>query len=258
MTSLDILSGFRLEGKTAVVTGASSGLGARFVRVLHAAGATVVAAARRTERLQQLATELADRVIPVTCDVSVDDDIDKLVELTLKRAHGRIDVLINNAGMTNVGPAETEDRDTFRRVINVNLNGVFVASQAVGRVMLAQKSGSIVNIGSMHGLVAGAPMKEASYCASKAGVINLTRELAVQWARKGVRVNAIAPGFFPSEMTSGLWENEKSLEFVQRNTPLGRGGRENELDGALLFLASDASSYVTGHTLVVDGGWTAR
>jgi NAD(P)-dependent dehydrogenase (short-subunit alcohol dehydrogenase family) len=255
---MDIFSGFHLHGKTAIVTGASSGLGARFVRVLHAAGATVVAAARRTSRIEALAAELGGRVIPITCDVSADADVDKLVDQTLQRANGRIDVVVNNAGISNVSPAEMEDRDAFRRVIEVNLNGVFAVSQAIGRVMLTQKAGSIVNIGSMLGLVAGAPIKQASYCASKAGVLNLTRELAVQWARQGVRVNAIAPGYFPSEMTTGMWDNEKSLDYIRRNAPMGRGGREDELDGALLFLASGASSYVTGHTLVVDGGWTAH
>lgn len=255
---MDIYSRFHLDGETAVVTGASSGLGARFVRVLHAAGATVVAAARRTSRLEALASELGDRVIPITCDVSVDSDVDELVEQTLLRANGRIDVVVNNAGIANVAPAETETRDAFRRVVEVNLNAVFVVCQAIGRVMLTQHSGSIVNIGSMNGLVAGAPVKQASYCASKAGVLSLTRELAVQWAKRGLRVNAIAPGYFPSEMTTGMWDNEKSLDFIRRNTPMGRGGHEDELDGALLFLASRASSYVTGHTLVVDGGWTAR
>ena len=254
----DIFSAFRLNGRTVIVTGASSGLGERFVRVLHAAGATVVAAARRTSRITDLAGELGERVIPITCDVSVNSDVDALIEQTLQLARGRIDVVVNNAGITNVAAAETEDLSSFRRVVDVNLNAVFAVSQAAGRVMLTQKEGSIVNIGSMLGLVAGAPVKQASYCASKAGVLNLTRELAVQWARHGVRVNALAPGYFPSEMTTGLWDNQKSLEYVRRNSPMGRGGREDELDGALLFLASAASSYVTGHTLVVDGGWTAH
>jgi NAD(P)-dependent dehydrogenase (short-subunit alcohol dehydrogenase family) len=249
---------FRLEGCTAIVTGASSGLGARFVHVLHAAGARVVAVARRTERLELLARELGSRVIPLTCDVAVDAQVDQLIAEALAQAGGRIDVLVNNAGITNVLAAEDELRDDFRRVVNVNLNGVFVLSQAVGRVMLRQRSGSIVNIASMLGLVAGAPMKQASYCASKAGVLNLTRELAVQWARKGVRVNAIAPGFFPSEMTVDLFNSEKPLEFLRRNCPKGRGGEIHELDGALLYLASDASTYMTGQTMVIDGGWTSR
>jgi NAD(P)-dependent dehydrogenase (short-subunit alcohol dehydrogenase family) len=142
--------------------------------------------------------------------------------------------------------------------VDVNLNALFVVSQAFGKVMLTQGAGSIVNIGSILGLVAGSPIKQAAYCASKAGVLHLTRELAVQWAQRGVRVNAIAPGYFPSEMTVDLWNNEKSVNYVRRSTPMGRGGLEHELDGALLFLVSPASSYVTGQTVVVDGGWTSH
>jgi NAD(P)-dependent dehydrogenase (short-subunit alcohol dehydrogenase family) len=124
--------------------------------------------------------------------------------------------------------------------------------------MLERGSGSIINIASMYGLVAAAPVAQAGYCASKGAVVNLTRELGAQWARRGVRVNALAPGYFPSEMASELIEDERSAKFLRRNTPIGRPGMPHELDGPLLFLASDASSYVTGHTLVVDGGWTAR
>jgi NAD(P)-dependent dehydrogenase (short-subunit alcohol dehydrogenase family) len=249
---------FRLEGRCAIVTGASSGLGERFVRVLHHAGATVVAVARRTQRLEKLAEELGDRVVPHTCDVSDDAQVDKLVADVLAQTGGGIDVLVNNAGIVNVVAAEDEAREDFRRVVDVNLNAVFVLSQAVGRIMLRQKSGSIVNIASMMGFVAGAPMTHASYCAAKAGVLNLSRELAVQWARRGVRVNCIAPGFFPSEMTADLFNNEKPMNFLRRNCPMERGGEVHELDGALLFLATNASSYMTGQALVIDGGWTAR
>jgi NAD(P)-dependent dehydrogenase (short-subunit alcohol dehydrogenase family) len=228
---------FRLDGLTAIVTGASSGLGERFVRVLHHAGAIVVAVARRTQRLESLASELGSRVIPRTCDVAVDTQVDELVADIAQEAGGRVDVLVNNAGIVNLAAAEDELREDFRRVLDVNLNAVFGMSQAVGRVMLCRQSGSIVNVASMLGFVAGAPMKQASYCASKAGVINLTRELAVQWARKGVRVNAIAPGFFPSEMTADLFNNEKPMNFLRSNCPMGRGGEIQELDGALLYLA---------------------
>jgi NAD(P)-dependent dehydrogenase (short-subunit alcohol dehydrogenase family) len=248
---------FRLDGRTAVVTGASSGLGERFVRVLHHAGALVVAVARRTQRLESLANELGTRVMPFTCDVSVDSEVDTLVE-NIQEQTRSVDILVNNAGISKVVAAEDELREDFRRVIDVNLNAVFVLSQAVARIMLRQHSGAIVNIASMMGFVAGAPMKQASYCASKAGVVNLTRELAVQWARKGVRVNGIAPGFFPSEMTAELFNSEKPMDFLRRNCPMARGGEVHELDGALLFLASDASTYMTGQTLVIDGGWTAR
>jgi NAD(P)-dependent dehydrogenase (short-subunit alcohol dehydrogenase family) len=247
---------FRLDGRVAIVTGASSGLGTRFARVLEGAGATVVAAARRTDRLEALASE-APNIHAFTCDVSDDRDLEALVDHTVL-AHGRIDVLVNNAGISAAFPAETEPLASFRDVLAVNCTSVFALSQLAGRVMLEQGRGSIVNLASIFGLVASAPVAQASYNASKAAVINLTRELAGQWARRGVRVNALAPGFFASEMTAELWADERSMKWIRRNTPLGRPGEPHELDGALLFLASDASSYVTGHALAVDGGWTSR
>ena len=257
MQELDVTTPFRLDDRVAVVTGASGGLGARFARVLHAAGATVVVAARRTERLDALAADLGDRVVPVTADISDDADCERIVEVALT-VDGAIDVLVNNAGIGAPMPAEVEPADTFRQVMDVNVNGLFVLAQLVGRHMIERGRGSIVNLASILGVVASAPIKQASYCASKGAVVNLTRELGAQWARKGVRVNALAPGWFPSEMTADMWEDPSAMDFVRRNCPMGRGGDEHELDGALLFLASDASSYVTGQILTVDGGWTAR
>jgi NAD(P)-dependent dehydrogenase (short-subunit alcohol dehydrogenase family) len=250
---------FDLSGRVAVVTGASSGLGERFARVLHAAGASVMAAARRVDRLEALATSVDDeaRFAAMPCDVTIDADCERLSAATVERM-GRVDILVNNAGMAYTLPAEHETPDQFREVIDVNLNGLFVLSQLVGRTMIEQGSGSIINVASMLGLVASTPVKQASYCASKGAVINLTRELAAQWARKGVRVNALAPGWFPSEMTAEMVVDESSIQFVQRTCPMGRFGEPHELDGALLFLASDASSYCTGQTLAIDGGWTAR
>ena len=247
---------FRLDGRTAIVTGASSGLGDRFARVLHAAGANVVIAARRGDRLAALADEL-EGTLAVECDVANDADLERLVTEAID-AHGRIDVLVNNAGIGTPVAAEDEPLEDFRRVMDVNLNAVFALSQLVGRHMLANSSGSIINIASILGLVASAPIKQASYTASKGALVNLTRELGCQWARKGVRVNAIAPGWFPSEKTVDMFEVGPSADFLKRNTPLGRGGAVDELDGVLLFLAGDASSYVIGQTIAVDGGWTAR
>jgi NAD(P)-dependent dehydrogenase (short-subunit alcohol dehydrogenase family) len=245
-----------LEGRVAIVTGASSGLGERFARVLHTAGADVVVAARRADRLERLTDEL-DGVASCVCDVGREQDLERLVGLAKER-FGRIDVLVNNAGVGRAYPAEDEPLEHFRHVVDVNLNALFALSQLVGRVMLEQGSGSIVNIASMFGLVAAAPIKQASYCASKGAVVNLTRQLGAEWARKGVRVNAIAPGFFPSEMTEELLEEPRAHDWMRRNVPIGRAGKPHELDGVLLFLAGDASTYVTGQTIAVDGGWTAR
>ena len=253
--AVDPLAAFRLDGRIAVVTGASAGLGARFARVLHAAGAQVVLAARRVERLEALAAEL-DGALPVACDVADDGDIERLVQATIDR-HGRIDVLVNNAGVGEPVPATDEPADVFRRTVAVNLTGAFVACQQVGRHMLEQGSGAIVNVVSMLGLVGSGQIPFPSYTASKGGLVNLTRELAAEWGRRGVRVNALAPGWFESEMTAEMFADERSMGWVRRKAPMGRPGHAHELDGALLFLASDASTYVTGHILAVDGGWTA-
>ena len=247
---------FDLDGRVAVVTGASSGLGERFARVLHAQGASVVLAARRVDRIEAVATELgADRALAVGCDVTSEADVVALVERAVER-FGRLDVMVNNAGTSRPAPGESEAVADFRAVVETNLVGVFVGCREAAKVMLEQGSGSIVNVASVLGLVGNGRVKQGSYAASKGAVVNLTRELGAQWARKGVRVNAIAPGWFPSEMTQVMWGDEASERFVERGAPIGREGHEHELDGALLFLASAASSYVVGQTLSVDGGWT--
>lgn len=254
---LDPLAPFRLDGRVALVTGASSGLGARFARVLAAAGATVVAGARRADRLEALAAEVPG-LVAVPADVTDDAACERLVAEAVQRA-GRVDVLVNNAGVSD-GPSRAEEQDPaeFRAVLEVNVEAAFVLSRLCAPAMLEAGRGSIVNVASVHGLVASAPNRQAGYVASKFGVVGLTAELACQWADAGVRVNAIAPGYFASELSSPMLDDEKGRAWVVRNTPMRRPGAEHELDGLLLFLASDASTYVTGQTIAADGGWTAR
>ncbi len=249
---MTLLDRFRLDGKVALVTGASSGLGVAFAEGLAEAGADVVICARRAERLQETKArveELGRRCLAVPADVSKVEDCGHVVEQAMSEL-GHVDVLVNNAGIGTAAPATREDPDDFRRVIDVNLNGSYWMAQACGRVM--KPGSSIVNIGSVLGsTTAGLP--QAAYCSSKAAIIGLTRDLAQQWTgRKGIRVNALAPGFFPSEMTDEFPEGY--LDMMMWRLPAGRTGEPHELVAALVFLASDAASYVTGIVLPVDGG----
>ena len=253
---VDVNALFALTGRVAVVTGASSGLGEGFARTLAGAGATVFAAARRAERLEQLATEVPG-IVPVVADVTRAEDRERLVATAVAH-NGGIDVLVNNAGIAGPPDALTETADEFDRILDINLVSGFHLSVAAVKSLPEDRTASIINISSIVGLVSTAPIGGAGYAASKAAVIGTGRELAGQWGRRGVRVNTIVPGFFDTEMTDGLFSNEKSAGWVRRNTMLGRGGAEGEVNGALLFLASDASSYVTGQVLAVDGGWTAK
>lgn len=256
MTALDLNTMFRLDGRTAIVTGASSGLGVRFAKVLHAAGADVVIAARRMDRLEALAAELPG-ALPVATDVADPDQREHLVAATVER-FGRVDVLVNNAGIGHKVSVEDESLEMFRNAMEVNTTAIWHLSKLAGAHMVAQGGGSIINVASILGFIGSTPIKQAHYCASKGAVINLTRELALQWARKSVRVNNLCPGWFVTEMTAGMDTDEGSQKFVQANSPIPRMGYEHELDGALLLLASDASTFMTGQSLVVDGGWLAR
>jgi NAD(P)-dependent dehydrogenase (short-subunit alcohol dehydrogenase family) len=251
MASLDL---FRLDGRVAIVTGASSGLGVAFARGLAEAGADVVLGARRVDRLEETAALVeatGRRAIAVGTDVTDPDACTALVQAGLD-AFGKVDVLVNNAGLGTAVPATRETPEQFRAVIDVNLNGAYWMAQACGRVM--QPGSSIVNVSSVLGFTtAGLP--QAAYASSKAALVGLTRDLAAQWTgRKGIRVNAVAPGFFESEMTDQYPDGY--LDLVMTRVPAGRSGDPAELAATVVFLASDAAGYVTGQTLVVDGGVT--
>jgi NAD(P)-dependent dehydrogenase (short-subunit alcohol dehydrogenase family) len=246
-----------LEGRVIIITGASSGLGEQLARALAAARAIPVLAARRADRLARLQRELPG-VHAVTCDVADADDRERLVETVMDR-HGRLDGLINNAGVGATAPALRTSAEAFARVLDVNLTAPFALSCLAASRMRVNGGGSIVNVASVMGLRSIGQIPDAAYVASKAGIIGLTRELASQWGRYGIRVNAVAPGFFPSEMTTELGDDPEAFPpFLLDRTPLGRGGRTGELDEAVLFLLGQGSSFVTGHVLSVDGGMAVQ
>jgi NAD(P)-dependent dehydrogenase (short-subunit alcohol dehydrogenase family) len=252
---------FDIAGRTAVVTGASSGLGVTFARALAAAGANVVLAARRTDRLEEVAGDIAaagGTAVAVGCDVTDAEQVEALLAAGWER-FGRVDIMVNNAGaIPDGGPVpERLPHELFERSVQVNLLGTWHGCRAAGARMLADgRGGAIVNTASVSGLGAGLPTAIA-YQASKAAVIQLTRLLGWSWADRGVRVNAIAPGWFPSEATDRFLAIPAAGRHVLGQEPMGRIGQPDELVGALLYLASSASSYVTGQTLVVDGGLSA-
>lgn len=259
MTAIDVAGTFSLAGKIAIVTGASSGLGVTFAAALAAAGADVALGARRVDKLAETRKrieELGRRCIAVPTDVSVEGDCRGLVEETVREL-GDVHVLINNAGIGHSAPAHREDPAVFTRVVDVNLVGAYYMAVAAAQAMMAAgHGGSIVNVASVMAL-SGSDIPQAGYSASKAGMVGMTRDLAMQWsARCGIRVNALAPGFFHSELTGPLLEGEIGRGKVLTRTPLGRVGQPTELIGPLLLLASGAGSYLTGITLPVDGGWT--
>ena len=251
MTTLDR---FRLDGKVALVTGASSGLGVAIAQCLAEAGADVVLGARRIDKLEEtkaLVEGAGRKALAVQTDVTDPDQCTAMVAAAVE-TFGKVNILVNNAGLGWAAPATREKPEEFRRVMDINVNGQYWMSQAFGRAVT--EGGSIINISSVLGLKAS-HVPQAAYSASKAALIGLTRDLAMQWTgRKGIRVNAIAPGYFPSEMTDEMAEG--TADMVAMVTPSARLGMPHEIGDACVFLASDASTYITGITLPVDGGMT--
>ena len=253
---------FDLSGKVALVTGASSGLGVVFATALARAGADLVIAARRARALSETAAAIVAtgrRCLPVVTDVTRESEVCELLSETL-REYGQVDILVNCAGTIGGFKIEETKVDEFQRILNVNLTSVFICCKQIGAHMVERGRGRIINIASVFGLVAARPQGPSlSYVTSKHAVVGFTRELAMQWAKSGVTVNAIAPGYFPSEMVSAEFlEREDVVEDITMMTGMGREGRPEELEGVVVLLASDTSSYMTGQTVCVDGGWTVR
>jgi gluconate 5-dehydrogenase len=249
---------FDLTGKVAIITGGSAGLGRQMAEGLAEMGANLVLCARKKERCEQTATELqklGTKIVALGSDVKNPASIQQVVDATLSEL-GRIDILINNAGTSWGAPVEEMKLEHWNKVIETNLTGTFLFSQAVGKVMIPQKRGKIINIASVAGLRGSPPEFQAiGYQASKGGVITFTKDLACKWGMHNIQVNAIAPGWFPTNMSEVVIERNK--ESLLKKIPLGRFGGADDLKGAAVFLASAASDFVTGHVLVVDGGQSA-
>ena len=253
MTVLDL---FRLTGKTAIVTGGGRGLGAQIAKGFAEAGANVVLCSRNVEACIEMSKELEAlgvRSIGLACDVTNQQDVKKVVEETMK-IFGTIDILVNNSGATWGAPVVDMPYEAWKKVMDVNVNGTFLMSQEVGKVMIEQENGKIINIASVAGLGGTHPsfMDTIGYNTSKGAVITFTKDLAAKWGQHNINVNAIAPGFFPTKMSKVTIE--QGHEYILNSTPLNRLGSEEDLKGVALFLASKASDYVTGDILLVDGG----
>ncbi|MCM3586785.1 SDR family oxidoreductase [Mesobacillus maritimus] len=252
---------FDLSGKTAIITGGGRGLGEQIAEVYAEAGANLVLCSRKEEACIEVANRLKNEygveALAIKCDVANPDDVNKIVKAALEQ-FGRIDILVNNSGASWGAPVEDMPLDAWNKVMNVNVTGTFLMSQAVGKVMIEQQYGKIINIASVAGLKGSDPelMNAIGYNASKGAVITFTKDLAVKWGPKGIYVNAIAPGWFPTKMSKGLLE--KANDVFLTGTPLRKFGTENDLKGVALLLASKASDFITGETIVVDGGTNAK
>ena len=251
---------FNLSGKVAIVTGAGQGLGKEFALALANAGADIVIAERNPETGPQTAREveaLGPKALSLVTDVTDPKSVQAAVDAAVKKL-GHIDVLVNNAGMTIWGDAESVPEEDWKKVLELNLNGLYRCCRAVGKVMLDKGGGSIINIASMSGLIVNVPQPQWSYNASKAAVIHLTRSLAVEWAKRGVRVNAVSPGYMDTPMARPFFEKPEYGGVWMDRIPMGRPGRPEELGPLVVYLAGEASTYVTGSNFVIDGGYTAE
>ncbi len=249
---------FDLTGKVALVTGASSGLGIQLATALAKQGADLAIVARRVEKLEQVKKDieaLGARCIALRCDVLNNDDIAATVQ-AVKDHYDKIDILVNNAGIGYAAPAEEQTDEEWRKMIDTNLSSLYFFSREVGKHMIERSYGKIINLGSIHSTVAMSGLPLTAYCSAKGGVEMLTKSLAAEWAKHGITVNAIGPAYFESEMTQDALSQEGFLDLVKLYCPMGRIGRSGELDGAVVYFASDASSYTTGQLLTIDGGWT--
>ncbi|TBL75661.1 SDR family NAD(P)-dependent oxidoreductase [Paenibacillus thalictri] len=256
---MHVIDAFRLNGQVSIVTGAAMGLGKAIARALAQAGSTVVIADVQLDVAQQTADELEKegiKAIAVEVDVTNPEQIDRMVETVLNK-FGKIDVLFNNAGISMHVKAEDMSNDDWMKIMNVNVNSVFLVSKAVGKVMIRQHKGSIINISSMSGIIANTPQHQAAYNTSKAAVIMLTKSLAAEWAQHGIRVNTIAPGYMKTELTRPYFEENGGMvkQWIDL-TPMKRPGQPEELAGIAVYLASEASSFATGGVFIIDGGYT--
>ncbi|MDU0348012.1 SDR family oxidoreductase [Actinomyces sp. MRS3W] len=252
---------FDLTGQVALVTGCSSGLGVQMAKALASAGANIVAVARRVERIEAVAAEIADEfgvdTLAIRCDITDTDNVEAVVDAVMDK-FGRLDIVINNAGTGAVGPAEDMTDEQFSQEVDIDMLGLFrVARAAAKKAMIPAGYGRIINIASMYGLVGNMVAGSAPYHAAKGGAVNLTRALAAEWGKYGITVNAICPGYFYTELTTETLDSDFFQEHAKRTIPVGRYGAEGELDAAALFLASPAAAYVTGTAIPVDGGYTA-
>ena len=250
---------FDLKGHVAVVTGASTGLGLQMAKAFASQGANLVLLARRMNLLEENARAITEEfgveVLPFACDITKTEMVEAAVKATMER-FGRVDILVNNAGTGAVGPAEEITDDQFRHEMNIDLFGTFVCAREFGKEMIKAKYGRIINIASMYGLVGNMIVGSAPYHAAKGGVVNFTRALAAEWGKYGVTVNSICPGYFYTDLTTETLDSDYFQAIAKRSIPLERYGRSGELDTCALFLASPASTYVTGQNIAVDGGYT--